>query len=65
MMDFKVGNRVKLKYDAGDLRQPINVDDLGTVQDLKFNEPGWFWVLWDGQDEAMTMRWEELEKSNI
>lgn len=65
-MVMKTGDRVKLKYDPGDLRYPVTVGGLGTIGGGPYDANGkpWYWVEWDEQpDEAAMRHWpEELEK---
>lgn len=62
---MKVGDKVRLLYDAGDLRQDIKVGDVGTVTGGPYTHSDnreWFWVQWlDEGEPAMRMWPEELE----
>ena len=59
---MKAGDRVELLDDPGDLRQELRVGCLGTITGGPYPTTGldhrpseWYWVHWDGQDEALRM----------
>lgn len=58
---FDKGQRVKLIHVAPDLRQNLPLGAKGTAEEPVHGKPEYQWVLFDGRDEAMTMKPEELE----
>jgi hypothetical protein len=61
---LKEGDTVKLRYDPGDLRQPVKVGDVGLVTGGPYDDNAggeWYWVTFVSQDTAMRMWEKELE----